>query len=100
MGKVISLNTDRQRRNVDAFDAINNAFCRSMLREATALVRANFPNVKLREAWTYKFKVGHWEFHGPDGFYWHGSADNAYDARYHGWTAWLRSKGVSGELAE
>jgi hypothetical protein len=26
---------------------------------------------------------------GPNNFTWHGSADNAYDARAQGWSAWL-----------
>lgn len=43
-------------------------------------------------AWTYHVDRNHWEFHGPDEFYWHGRADNAADARAHGWNAWLREK--------
>ena len=97
MGTVLSLDTHRQRRATRAWNAHNNAFSRSMLREATALVRTHFPDVKLRDAWTYHFRADHWEFHGPDGFYWHGRADGAYDARYHGWMAWLESKGVTVE---
>lgn len=41
-----------------------------------------------KDVWVYKFMDDHWEFHGPNGFYWHGSADNAYDARAKGWQAW------------
>ena len=101
MGKVVSLDAFRTKQAektvaaIDkAFNTINTTFCRSMLREATALVRAKFPDVKVRDAWTYHFRGDHWEFHGPDKFYWHGSASGAYDARYKGWMAWLASKGV------
>lgn len=80
--------------SVRIFDAVNSAFSRSMLRETTARVRASFPAVKLREAWVYHFHGDNWEFHGPENFYWFGDADGAYDARYQGWNAWLRSKGI------
>lgn len=94
MGKIISLTTHRHRRNAKVFNALNIVFTRSMLREATALVRKHFPRVKLSDAWTYRFHEDHWEFHGPDEFVWNGSADGAYDARYNGWMAWLEKKGV------
>lgn len=99
MSNILQLSSYRQRRDRRAVAAVNNVFCRSMLRQATALVRANFPEVKLRDAWTYRFHGDHWEFHGPDGFYWHGSADSAYDARYHGWMAWLDGKGLDRSAA-
>ena len=69
---------------------INIIFCRSLLAKAHALVKETHPQVKLRDAWVWHFHRDHWEFHGPDGYFWHGSADNAYDARYKGWMAWLR----------
>lgn len=94
MGKIISMNAHRQRRAARTVDALSDVLCRSLLKRATALVRTHFPDVKVREAWTYHLGNGHWEFHGPDGFHWHGRADGAYDARYHGWMAWLRSKGL------
>ena len=72
---------------------INVAFCRRLLKEAHDEVRKHFPEIKLREAWVYGYGRGQWEFHGPDGFYWHGRAGNAYDARYHGWMAWLAKMG-------
>lgn len=71
-------------------------FSRSMLRSAHTLVKVKFPNVNLKTgAWTYHFHRDSWEFHGPDGFYWNGNAGNAYDARYQGWMAWLKHKGVA-----
>jgi hypothetical protein len=71
---------------------INITFCRSLLSQIHADVKLHFPDVNLRSAWVYKAFRQHWEFHGPDGFYWHGGADNAYEARYKGWEAWLRHK--------
>ena len=50
----------------------------------------------MKDAWVWHFHKDHWEFHGPDGFYWHGSADNAYEARAKGWSAWLRKQGADG----
>lgn len=101
MSKLVSLDTERMRRAEKTMQVLdkavaemNSAFCRSLLRQATAMVRAHFPEVKVREAWAYHFMRDHWEFHGPDKFYWHGSASGAYDARYKGWMAWLASKGI------
>lgn len=106
MSNVVSLEAHRVRQAEETAKALdkavaqfNTAFCQSMLRQATAMVRAHFPQVKVREAWTYHFMGDHWEFHGPDKFYWHGSADGAYDARYKGWMAWLKSKGVDLDAA-
>lgn len=45
----------------------------------------------MKDAWVWHFHRDHWEFHGPDKFYWHGRAHNAYDARYKGWSAWLNA---------
>lgn len=90
----MSLDAHRSRKSARAWDEFNSAFTRSLLREATALVRSHFPDVKLRDAWVYRFNRDHWEFHGPDGFYWHGNADGAYHARYNGWMAWLETKDV------
>ena len=72
----------------------DTSFCRFILSEAHALVRKHFPAMKLRSAWVWHAGRDLWEFHGPDEFYWHGRASNAYDARYRGWMAWLRSKGI------
>lgn len=59
-------------------------------------------SVNLRKAaWVYgpMFRDD-WEFHGPDAFYWHGEAANAYDARAKGWRAWLRKQGAPGYVLE
>ena len=42
-------------------------------------------------AWVYNIGRDHWEFHGPDDFYWHGRASNAYEARAKGWESWMRA---------
>jgi hypothetical protein len=94
---IISLSAYRYRRAGRILDAIDKVICRSNLRQATALVRSNFPDTKLRDAWTYHYGRGDWEFHAPDGFCWYGCADGAYDARYRGWMAWLESKGITEE---
>jgi hypothetical protein len=75
---------------------INIVFSRALLLQAHAEVKKHFPQTNLRSgAWTYHFVRDNWEFHGPDQFYWHGSASNAYEARYKGWMAWLRHKGIN-----
>lgn len=74
---------------------IDTAFTRALLSSGVELVRKHFPTVKTRkDAWVYHFNSDHWEFHGPNGFYWHGSASDAYEARYKGWMAWLEKQGV------
>lgn len=74
---------------------INIVFCRELLSMIHADVRKHFPEMKVRKAaWVYHTGRGRWEFHGPDRYYWHGRADNAYDARYKGWRSWLTSKGL------
>lgn len=67
---------------------INQAFCRTLLRVVMDDIKTITTAKERKTAWVYKFGRDHWEFHGPDGFYWHGSADNAYDARANGWQAW------------
>ena len=50
-------------------------------------------------AWVRCAGRDHWEFRGPDNFYWYGSASNAYDARAKGWQRWLRSKAANADEA-
>jgi hypothetical protein len=78
--------------------SIDTIFCRALLRKAHALVKQFDPDIHVVDrAWVYCFGRGHWEFHGPDVFYWHGRASSAYHARYRGWMAWLQAKGALGE---
>lgn len=70
-------------------------FCRHLLAQGHKLVKASFPAINLRkDAWVWHFHRDNWEFHGPDEFYWHGRASNAFEARYKGWMAWLQEKGI------
>lgn len=81
--------------------AVDSVFSQALLREAHQAVKAAFPQVNLRkDAWVWNAGRDHWEFHGPGDFYWHGRAGNAWDARYHGWMAWLHSKGVEGRASK
>lgn len=76
---------------------IDVVFCRKLLSMIHKDVRQHFPAIRLRQdAWTYRYGRDNWEFHGPDGFHWHGRAANSYDARHKGWSAFLKSKKVSG----
>jgi hypothetical protein len=73
----------------------NRTITTLLLREAVILVRKHFPEIKIRNSYAYHYSGSDfWEFHGPDRFYWHGHAYNAYEARYNGWMAWLKSKGI------
>jgi hypothetical protein len=75
--------------------SVNIMFCMRLMKEAHKLVKKHFPAIKVRSAaWTYHLGRGHWEFHGPERFYWHGSADNGWEARYKGWMAYLQHKGI------
>lgn len=67
----------------------NIQFCRTLLKVVMRDVAPMTTGAERKAAWVYKLGMGHWEFHGPDNFYWHGSADNAYDARATGWQKWL-----------
>lgn len=69
---------------------INIRFSRELLQLVLQDLRAFAPGVRVRkDAWVWHAGRDHWEFHGPDGYYWHGRADNAYEARANGWRAWL-----------
>lgn len=69
---------------------VDITFSRYLLNDLHKELKRRFPSIKLRKTWVWKIgRAGHWEFHGPDHFYWHGRAHNAYDARYKGWIAYL-----------
>ena len=77
---------------------INLVFSRAMLSRIHKDVKAFRPTINLRkDGWVWRGHRGRWEFHGPDGFY-EGSlrADNAYHAKYIGWSAWLTAQGAPG----
>lgn len=68
---------------------INVTFCRLMLRQVMEDVKPLTTGAERKDSWVYRCMKDHWEFHGPAHYYWHGEADNAYDARAKGWSAWL-----------
>jgi hypothetical protein len=77
--------------------SINTAFSRELLKRVLEEVRAYRKATgdrfafKLTDAWIYRVGTDHWEFHFGE-FYWHGSADNAFEARAKGWSSWLAAK--------
>lgn len=69
--------------------SIDIIFSRALLSTGIKTLKKHFPKVRpMKDGWVWCAGRDHWEFHGPDRFYWHGSAGNAYDARYKGWMAW------------
>jgi hypothetical protein len=79
-------------KGAGSMSCINISFCRALLSAVHRDVKAFAPEINLqKDAWVWCAGRDHWEFHGPkNDFYWHGGADNAYDARAKGWSAWLR----------
>jgi hypothetical protein len=67
---------------------IDTYFCRALLAQVQPDVYAAGKR-PFKDAWVWHAWRDLWEFHGPDDYYWYGSASNAYEARYKGWTAWL-----------
>ena len=66
--------------------SIDTEFSRALLSLGVADLHKHFPHIRvMKDGWVWKAGRDHWEFHGPDSFYWHGSAGNAYEARYKGW---------------
>lgn len=72
---------------------INTTFTRELLKLTMLDVKQHTTPEQRKAAWTYWTPTGAgnrlYEFHGPDGFVWHGRADNSYHARAQGWSAWL-----------
>lgn len=69
---------------------INTQFCRTLLKLVMAEIKPMTTVRERKAAWVYNFGREHWEFHGPNGFYWHGRAYDAYEARAKGWEAWRK----------
>jgi hypothetical protein len=67
---------------------INVEFSRACLHQLAPSVEAA-GHRSMKDAWVWHDGHRHWEFHGPNKFYWYGRADNAYDARFKGWSAFL-----------
>lgn len=73
----------------------NTAFERAMLRDVVAEARK--VGAVISDGWVHATKMGcgastHYEFHYQGKCYWHGRAENAYDARAKGWEAWLEQQ--------
>src|SRR5690349_9499912 len=73
---------------------MNQVFCSTLLRVIAGDIRKIDQSLGVRKsAWVIHAGFRHhWEFHGPDNFYWHGQATCAIEARCNGWQAWLRQK--------
>lgn len=67
---------------------INLTFSRVLLSSVMDDIRKVTTPKERKDAWVYHLGGGHWEFHGPNHYYWHGEADNAYEARAKGWSQW------------
>lgn len=75
-----------------------HSFCRGLLKEVMVDVARHTTPQQLKEAWAWKTPgIRGVEFHGPDGFYWHGSADCLWEAKSKGWEAWMVEKGFADE---
>jgi hypothetical protein len=80
--------TQVQKAASSADTSIDVVFGRTLLRVVMDDIKKVTTGAERKAAWVYKVGRDHWEFHGPDGYYWHGSASNAYDARATGWQKW------------
>jgi len=80
--------------------SINTAFTQTFLRLIMKQVRQHTTPEQRKKTWVYKLNDDHFEFHGPEDFYWHGTAGDKYDARAKGWSAWLSAKGIGIEDEE
>lgn len=74
---------------------INVTFSRTLLSTVLADVKAFNSAIRVKDAWVWQVGRDHWEFHFGS-YYWHGSADNAYDARAKGWSSFLASVNAPG----
>lgn len=75
---------------------LDTQFSRLLLARTHADVKQAIPGTRpMRDAWVHDNGHGCWEFNGPSGFYWHGRASSAYEARHKGWSAYLNNvKGI------
>jgi len=70
----------------------DHTFCRLLLAETRSTLTTE-QRKRLVGSWSYMYRwsgaalSGEW--HGPDGYYWHGSTCCAYHARSQGISAWL-----------
>lgn len=74
----------------------NTVFCRLYLKIVMEDVRKHVPKEDIKKSWGWSDRCGGFEFHGPDGFYWYGSASNMNEAKASGWMAYLTKIGAPG----
>jgi len=79
-------------------------FNRRLMARVHEEIRAVGVRAPMKAAWVHR-SGRQWEFHGPhpetfapNGFYWHGRAEDAYHARSKGWESWLQKRAeIKGE---
>jgi hypothetical protein len=71
-----------------------HTFCRLLLQQVKPDIEKHTTVEERQAAWVYDTGRKHHEFHGPDNFYWHGHACCAWEAKYQGWTAYLKHIGA------
>jgi hypothetical protein len=66
-------------------------------------VRKHIPKDDLKKSWGYKYKGSFHktgEFHGPNEFYWYGTACCKASAEAQGWLKYLQKIGIEIEFEE
>jgi hypothetical protein len=74
----------------------DSAYTRPLLKVIMEDVREHVKPEDIKAAWPFKVGKGHFEFHGSQKFYWHGSAADLWEARANGWAAYLRKLNIPG----
>jgi len=71
-------------------------FSRLMLSDLKDDIKRNHPSFKFKDFWVWNAGRDNWEFHkqGPDKFYWHVRASNAYEARFKGLLAYIKHHNI------
>lgn len=77
--------------------AETHSFCRAFLSETMREVRKRFTADTIKHSWGYKYQDGrNVEFQinncneVPDGFFWNGRGCCVWDAKAHGWLAFMK----------
>ena len=67
-------------------------FCRHLLGLVMKDVRAEVPAEAIKDAWAWRYTHSDTvEFHGPNGFHWHGRGCCRWHAKASGWSAYLET---------
>lgn len=78
----------------------DHTFCRLLLKQVMVDVRKVTTAKDRKGCWAWCDTGDYGEFHGPNGFYWHGGAHCKWEARAKGWMAWLDANGHTNEEGE